>query len=108
MAANCELAQALAARVDAAPELERLAPVALNVVCFRHRLLSEVQNAELVADLQVAGEVAPSLTTIGRRTAIRAAIVNHRTCLQDIETLVESVLSRGREMLSAMAEDAAR
>jgi len=107
MAANCELAQALAARVDAAPELERLAPVALNVVCFRHRLLSEVQNAELVADLQVAGEVAPSLTTIGRRTAIRAAIVNHRTCLQDIETLVESVLSRGREMLSAMAEDAA-
>jgi len=107
MTANCELAQALAARVDAAPELERLAPVALNVVCFRHRFLSDVQNAELVADLQVAGEVAPSLTTIGRRTAIRAAIVNHRTCLQDIETLVESVLSRGREMLSAMAEDAA-
>jgi len=108
MTANCELAQALAARVDAAPELERLAPVALNVVCFRHRFLSDVQNAELVADLQVAGEVAPSLTTIGRRTAIRAAVVNHRTCLQDIETLVESVLSRGREMLSAMAEDAAR
>jgi glutamate/tyrosine decarboxylase-like PLP-dependent enzyme len=108
MTANCELAQALAARVDAAPELERLAPVALNVVCFRHRFLSDVQNAELVADLQVAGEVAPSLTTIGRRTAIRAAVVNHRTCLQDIETLVESVLVRGREMLSAMAEDAAR
>jgi len=108
MAANCGLAQALAARIDATPELERLAPVALNVVCFRHRFLSDVQNAELVADLQVAGEVAPSLTTLGGRTAIRAALVNHRTRLEDVETLVESVLSRGRAMLSAMAEEATR
>src|SRR3569833_108077 len=99
MAANCGLAQALAARIDATPELERLAPVALNVVCFRHRFLSEAQNAELVADLQLEGEVAPSLTTIGARTAIRAAIVNHRTRLQDIEILVESVLTRGRILL---------
>jgi glutamate/tyrosine decarboxylase-like PLP-dependent enzyme len=108
MAANCGLAQALAARVDAAPELERLAPVALNVVCFRHRFLSDLQNAELVADLQTAGEVAPSLTTIGGRTAVRAAIVNHRTCLEDVETLVESVLSAGQSMLRAMAEEAVR
>jgi len=108
MAANCGLAQALAARVDATPELERLAPVGLNVVCFHHRLLSDAQNAELVADLQIAGEVAPSLTTVGGRTAIRAAIVNHRTCLQDIETLVESVLSQGRAMLRVPVEEAAR
>ena len=31
------LAQRLAAQVDAAPELERLADVPLNVVCFRYR-----------------------------------------------------------------------
>jgi len=58
--------------------------------------------------VQMAGEVVPSLTTVGGRTAIRAAIVNHRTCLQDIETLVESVLSQGRAMLRVPAEEAAR
>ena len=107
MAANCDLAQALAARVDASPELERLAPVALNVVCFRHRRLSDSQNAALVADLQMAGEVVPSLTTIGGRAAIRAAIVNHRTRLQDIEILIESILLRASETPRTMAEETA-
>ncbi|WP_372786336.1 aspartate aminotransferase family protein [Phenylobacterium sp.] len=109
MAANCALAQALAARVDAEPELERLAPVALNIVCFRYaRGASDALNAEIVADLQAAGQVAPSLTTVGGRKAIRAAIVNHRTRLEDIERLVESVLERGRGALQALAMEAAR
>ena len=34
---HCDLAQHLAAAVDAAPDLERLAEVPLNVVCFRYR-----------------------------------------------------------------------
>jgi hypothetical protein len=53
-------------------------------------------NADIVADLQIAGVVAPSLTRLDGRTAIRAAIVNHRTELRDIETLVSSVLALGR------------
>jgi aromatic-L-amino-acid decarboxylase len=109
MAANCALAQALAARVDAEPELERLAPVALNIVCFRYRRgASDALNAEIVADLQEAGQVAPSLTTVGGRKAIRAAIVNHRTRLEDIDLLVDAVLARGREALQALATEAAR
>ncbi|MDB5435636.1 MAG: putative pyridoxal-dependent decarboxylase, partial [Phenylobacterium sp.] len=109
MAANCALAQALAARVDAEPELERLAPVALNIVCFRYRRgASDVMNAEIVADLQEAGRVAPSLTTVGGRKAIRAAIVNHRTRVEDIEALVDSVLAHGRRALQTLAMEAAR
>ena len=57
-------------------------------------------HAEIVAELHEAGRVAPSLTTIGGRTAIRAAIVNHRTTVEDVETLVDSVLAfdgSGRE-----------
>ena len=34
---NIEQARALAAMVDAAPRLERRAPVPLNIVCFRYR-----------------------------------------------------------------------
>src|SRR6202011_1579205 len=37
IARTCELATSLASRVDAAGDLELLAPVALNVVCFRYR-----------------------------------------------------------------------
>jgi len=89
----CDLARALAARVEAAPELELMAPVALNIVCFGYR---GGDNAAIAADLQEAGRVAPSTTTLSGRTAIRAAIVNHRTGIEDIEALVEGVLALGR------------
>lgn len=91
---SCELARHLAALVDAEPMLERLAPVTLNIVCFRYRFPCDAdrQNAELVADLQEAGIAAPSTTTINGVLAIRAAIVNHRTRAADMEALVEAVL----------------
>ena len=97
IAQTCDLAGELAARVRAEPELELMAPAALNIVCFRYAGPDPCAlNAEIVADLQVAGAVAPSLTRLDGRTAIRAAIVNHRTELRDIETLVSSVLALGR------------
>ena len=97
IAGTVALAQRLAARVAAEPELELLAPVPLNIVCFGYRGAdADRVNAEIVADLHEAGRVAPSVTTIGGRTAIRAAIVNHRTGPEDIEALVRSVLALGR------------
>lgn len=97
IAGTVALAQRLAARVAAEPELELLAPVPLNIVCFGYRGPdADRLNAEIVADLHEAGRVAPSLTTIGGRTAIRAAIVNHRTTAEDADALVDSVLARGR------------
>ncbi len=89
----CDLARALATEVEAHPELELLSPVGLNIVCFGYR---GADNAAIAADLQEAGRVAPSTTTLAGCTAIRAAIVNHRTELQDIHALVEGVLARGR------------
>ena len=93
IAKTCDLAQALAARVEAEPDLELLAPVGLNIVCFGFR---GADNAAICADLQEAGRVAPSTTTLGGRTAIRAAIINHRTGMADIEALVDGVLALGR------------
>lgn len=93
VAQTCGLARDLAAKVQAHPELELLAPVGFNIVCFGYR---GADNAAIAADLQEEGRVAPSTTTIDGKTAIRAAIINHRTGPADIDALVEGVLARGR------------
>ncbi len=51
-------------------------------------------NATLVADLHEAGGFAPSTTRIHGVLAIRAAIVNHRTNMGDVDALVDAVLAR--------------
>jgi aromatic-L-amino-acid decarboxylase len=104
---TCDLAQALAARIEAEPELELLAPVALNVVCFRYRSADpDALNAGIVADLQIQGRVAPSLTRLDGAVAIRAAIVNHRTEEADVAALVDGVLALGRAGASQAASAA--
>jgi hypothetical protein len=50
--------------------------------------------------LHEEGRVAPSLTRIGGRTVIRAAIVNHRTDERDITALVRSTLEIGQQCRS--------
>ena len=103
MLQTCRLARRLAERVDAEPELERLAPVPLNIVCFRYRAGADSDrlNDELVVQLQESGIAAPSTTRIDGRLAIRAAIVGHRTRTEDVDALVEAVLSLGRRLTRA-------
>jgi aromatic-L-amino-acid/L-tryptophan decarboxylase len=97
MAETCRLARHLAARVAAESELELLAPVPLNIVCFRYRGGDPDRlNAGIAAQLQASGIVAPSTTRIAGKLAIRAAIFNHRTQECDVERLVEAVLRLGR------------
>ena len=104
---TCALARDLARRIEATPELELLAPVALNIVCFRYRCAeSDRVNAEIVVALQESGIVAPSTTTIDGRLAIRAAIVNHRTERVDIDALVEATLVFGRAAAATRLVDA--
>ncbi len=94
---SCTIARHLAQRIRAEPELELLAPVPLNIVCFRYRGTDpDSLNAELVADLQEDGIAAPSTTVIGGALAIRAAFVNHRSRIEDADILVEAVLAAGR------------
>src|SRR5471030_1692186 len=93
---TCRLAAYLRDRVDATPELELLAPVSLNIVCFRYRASdADRVNAAIVANMQEAGIAVPSTTSIDGRLAIRAAIVNHRTRIEDIDTLVDATLAFG-------------
>jgi aromatic-L-amino-acid/L-tryptophan decarboxylase len=91
---TCALAQRLAAAISANNRLTLLAPVKLNIVCFGVAGFTDAQTENLVADLQEEGLFAPSTTTISGRLAIRAAIVNHRTTLADIDALVVEILRR--------------
>ncbi|MBB4392563.1 aspartate aminotransferase family protein [Bradyrhizobium sp. ERR14] len=101
---SCALARYLEARVMAEPRLELLAPVNLNIVCFRYRA-DDAVNREIVADIQESGIAAPSSTTLDGRFAIRAAIVNHRTEEADIDALVAAVLEFGsRRFADGMIE----
>ena len=99
MLQTCALAQRLADRIDREEELERLAPVELNIVCFRYRGASgDALNSAIVIELQESGVAAPSTTIIDGRLAIRAAIFNHRTRPEDVDLLADSVLSIGRRL----------
>jgi aromatic-L-amino-acid/L-tryptophan decarboxylase len=95
---TCELAGYLEARILAEPRLELLAPVQLNIVCFRYRATDANKvNGDIVIDIQESGIAAPSTTVLDGQLAIRAAIVNHRTDISDIDALISAVLQFGAQ-----------
>jgi glutamate/tyrosine decarboxylase-like PLP-dependent enzyme len=96
IARTCALAKYLEARILAEPRLELLAPVQLNIVCFRYRAAdSEKVNRDIIADIQETGIAAPSSTMVDGKLAIRAAIVNHRTDTRDLDALLAAVITSG-------------
>ena len=98
---TCALAHYMTQRVEAAPELELMAPVALNIVCYRFRCDDADRiNNDIIVELHVRGIAVPSATTVDGKTVIRAAIVNHRTSASDIDALLEATVAIGNTMLS--------
>jgi aromatic-L-amino-acid decarboxylase len=114
IAQTCDLARYLESRIVDTPELELMAPVELNIVCFRYRgphrpepdagELNRI-NRNIIIELQEAGKVAPSATTLSGQHCIRAAIVNHRTSQIDIDTLIEQTLDLGRAVQNGRISD---
>ncbi len=97
---TCALAQYMKQRIEAATQLELLAPVSLNIVCFRHRGRPGMDagkldrfNADLAVAIQESGKAAPSTTIVNGRLAIRAAIVNHRTSRAEVDALIDTALT---------------
>ncbi len=104
IAQNVAQARYLAELIEKHPDLELLAPVPLNVVCFRYApdSLSEETlnwiNQELLLRIQESGIAVPSGTVLGGRYALRVAIVNHRSRREDFDALVSAVLRFGAEL----------
>jgi glutamate/tyrosine decarboxylase-like PLP-dependent enzyme len=102
--ANIDQARRLGALVDAHPNLERLAPVSMNIVCLRYvapgldpDALNRL-NQDILAALQVRGIAVPSQTMLDGRFALRVCITNHRSRDDDFDLLVDSVVTIGAEL----------
>ena len=94
---NVRQAHYLAGLVSKHPQLELLAPVPINVVCFRYRVpgasddaMNEL-NREILLRVQESGVAIPSHTLLGGRFALRVAVTNHRSRLEDFDLLVRTV-----------------
>jgi glutamate/tyrosine decarboxylase-like PLP-dependent enzyme len=110
---HCDLARHLAAAVDAAPDLERLAEVPLNVVCFRYHAagLTEPEldrvNRALGEALLDDGRVFAGTTVYNGHVALRPAISNWRTTAADLDLLVEVVRELGAKYTNGAQESGA-
>ncbi len=104
MARNVEQAHYLGQLIEKEQNMELLAPIGLDIVCFRFnpgRLDDETLNAlnkEILIQLQEQGICAPSYTTLHGRYCLRAAIANHRSVQDDFDVLVEEVLRIGQKL----------
>jgi aromatic-L-amino-acid/L-tryptophan decarboxylase len=101
---NITQAQYLATLISETPELELMAAVSLNIVCYRYNpgnLDDQSLNAlnkELLQQLQEQGIATPSYTALKERYCIRVAITNHRSSRKDFDILVEASARIGREI----------
>ena len=87
--------------------MELLAPVTLNIVCFRYCCEdADRVNGDIVIALQESGIAAPSTTLINGVLAIRVAIVNHRTTTADLEALLEATLAFGADSSHSITREA--
>lgn len=95
---NIEQARYLETLVSNNTVLELLAPVPLNIVCFRFNdgvsddtKLNAI-NEEVLLRIQETGLAVPSQTILHGKFAIRVCITNHRTRFEDMDILVQGVL----------------
>ena len=110
--ANVEQARYLERLIGAHADLQLMAPVPLNVVCFRYvgrggqsAVRSEGTedrldslNTDVLVRLQEEGIAAPTSTLLGGRFALRVCITNHRMRLEDMDLLVNEVVRLAREL----------
>ena len=104
---NIEQAQYLEKLVTANEAFELLAPVTLNIVCFRYNTgtgnaedLNKL-NAEILMRIQETGLAVPSQTILDGRFAIRVCITNHRTQYDDLDILIAGIVKEAKKILDA-------
>ncbi len=104
---NLDQARYLEQRINKDQRLELVAPVSLDIVCYRfnpggmdvERL--NVLNRDLLIELQEQGIAAPSATTLRGNYCIRVAIANHRSRQRDFDTLIAETVRLGESLAAA-------
>ncbi|MBA4851561.1 bifunctional aminotransferase class I/II-fold pyridoxal phosphate-dependent enzyme/GNAT family N-acetyltransferase [Emticicia sp. BO119] len=107
---NINQAEYLGEKVSKAMNLELLVPISMNIVCFRfndgahtEEALNQL-NKEILMRLHESGIAAPSYTIIHGKYAIRANITNHRTRLEDLDLLVNTIVNIATGLLIKVVE----
>ena len=102
---DLEHAQRLAQAIDATPELERIAPVELSAVCFRHRVSDSASEEErnrfnlaLLKRVLARRRVYLSNAELKGRFCLRACMVNPLTKDSDVDAVVAEVVEAAREV----------
>lgn len=102
---NVAQAAYLASLVERSDRLELVAPVPLNVVCFRyfeagrHDEELDAINERILVRLQEDGLAVPSGVRVAGRFALRVANVNHRSTRADFDALITDVMRIGNELI---------
>ena len=110
IARNVDQAHYFGRLVENEPCMELMAPIGLDIVCFRFNpdgLDDERLNAlnkEILMQLHEQGIAAPSYTTLQERYCLRIAIANHRSTQEDFDLLAREVVRIGRELVAQYAK----
>ena len=105
---NIDQARRFAERLAARPDFELVAPVTLDILCFRHRPQGvpeaglKAVNIEIMLRLQEEGLAVLSDTTVHGTHCLRAAICNHRTRTEDIDLVIQAIARIGAEVAKEM------
>jgi glutamate/tyrosine decarboxylase-like PLP-dependent enzyme len=103
IAATCQIAKHLGQLIETSQSFELRAPFKLNIVCFSAKRESADEdvgelNRAIVMDLHEQGLAAPSLTLLDGKPVIRAAILNHRTRLGDMDVFLAAATESAARM----------
>ena len=98
---NVEQAHYLGSLINKQKDLELLAPIGMDIVCFRYnpgeKNLEQLNaiNKEIKLQIEEQAIAIPGYTTLKGMYCIRCAIASHRVNNSDFDALIESVMSIG-------------
>ncbi|MEP7134584.1 MAG: pyridoxal-dependent decarboxylase [Chloroflexota bacterium] len=104
IARNVEQAHYFGGLIAVEPTLELLAPIGMDIVCFRFNPggldtnALNTLNKEILMQLHEQGIAVPSYTTLGDTYCLRIAISNHRSTQEDFDLLAREVVRLGKEV----------
>lgn len=103
---NVEQAHYFGQLVENEPTMELMAPIGMDIVCFRFNpgglndTALNTLNKEILMQLHETGIAAPSYTTLNDKYCLRIAIANHRSTQADFDLLAREVVRIGKEVTS--------
>jgi len=100
------LARHLESLIDAAPDLELIAPATLSIVCFRYVPLAwsrddprlDALNKAIMEDVQAGGEAFVTNAVLRGRFVLRACILHYGTTKEDLVALIDVVRRTGNRL----------